>query len=89
MQCRSCGTEIADKALICYRCGAATTDPVRQPYVAKKAPSASQSVFGLLLTAAGVAIAVVTPGITAVDAVAGGVGAIGLAIMGAAFVRKR
>ncbi len=27
MQCRQCGTEIADKALICYRCGAATTEP--------------------------------------------------------------
>jgi uncharacterized membrane protein YvbJ len=26
MQCRQCGTEIADKALICFRCGAATTD---------------------------------------------------------------
>ncbi|MBI4477608.1 MAG: hypothetical protein HY654_10570 [Acidobacteria bacterium] len=25
MICRTCGTEIADKALICYRCGAATT----------------------------------------------------------------
>src|SRR5215471_3089980 len=31
MNCRHCGTEIADKALICYRCGAATTDPVVQP----------------------------------------------------------
>jgi hypothetical protein len=31
MICRHCGTEIADKALICYRCGAATTDPVRKP----------------------------------------------------------
>jgi hypothetical protein len=29
MQCRTCGTEIADKAIVCYRCGAATTDPVR------------------------------------------------------------
>lgn len=27
MQCRNCGTEIADKALICYRCGEATTAP--------------------------------------------------------------
>ena len=27
MICRQCGTEIADKALICYRCGRATTDP--------------------------------------------------------------
>ena len=31
MNCRQCGTEIADKALICYKCGAATTDPVQQP----------------------------------------------------------
>ena len=31
MLCRQCGTEIADKAIICYRCGAATTDPVRRP----------------------------------------------------------
>ena len=30
MNCRQCGTEIADKALICYKCGAATTDPVHQ-----------------------------------------------------------
>jgi uncharacterized membrane protein YvbJ len=28
LKCRQCGTEIADKALICYRCGAATTDSV-------------------------------------------------------------
>lgn len=31
MLCKHCGTEIADKAIVCYRCGAATTDPVRQP----------------------------------------------------------
>lgn len=31
MICRSCGTEIADKAIVCYRCGAGTTDPVRKP----------------------------------------------------------
>ena len=31
MICRQCGTEIADKALVCYRCGAATTDPVYKP----------------------------------------------------------
>jgi hypothetical protein len=27
MKCRHCGTEIADKALICYRCGEATSTP--------------------------------------------------------------
>jgi 4-amino-4-deoxy-L-arabinose transferase-like glycosyltransferase len=31
MKCRQCGTEIADKAIVCYRCGTATTDPVRRP----------------------------------------------------------
>ena len=36
MTCRSCGTEIADKAIICYRCGAATTDPVRKPVAIRR-----------------------------------------------------
>jgi hypothetical protein len=27
MICRNCGTEIADKALVCYRCGTATSEP--------------------------------------------------------------
>jgi len=31
MQCRSCGTTIADKAIICFRCGAPTDLPVRTP----------------------------------------------------------
>ena len=41
MQCRNCGTEIADKALICYRCGTATTEAKYQPYVAPKGRSSS------------------------------------------------
>jgi hypothetical protein len=31
MICKHCGTEIADKALICYRCGHATTEPRIKP----------------------------------------------------------
>ena len=31
MICRQCGTEIADKAIVCYRCGTATADSVRKP----------------------------------------------------------
>jgi uncharacterized membrane protein YvbJ len=27
MKCKHCQTEIADKALICYRCGRSTTEP--------------------------------------------------------------
>jgi hypothetical protein len=30
MLCRNCGIEIADKAIVCYRCGTSTTDPVRK-----------------------------------------------------------
>jgi hypothetical protein len=33
MLCASCQTEIADNALICFRCGAATTDRRREPAV--------------------------------------------------------
>jgi hypothetical protein len=31
MICRQCGTEIADKAIVCYRCGTATTEASRRP----------------------------------------------------------
>ena len=31
MQCRNCGIDIADKALICYRCGTATTEAKFKP----------------------------------------------------------
>jgi len=31
MQCRHCGAEIADKALICYRCGTATAEAKYKP----------------------------------------------------------
>lgn len=31
MVCKHCGAEIAEKALICYRCGNATTEAKRQP----------------------------------------------------------
>ena len=31
MICKHCGTEIAEKALICYRCGTATTEPRVKP----------------------------------------------------------
>lgn len=38
MICKHCGTEIADKALICYRCGQATAAP-------RVKPPAEQSIF--------------------------------------------
>jgi hypothetical protein len=51
MQCRQCGTEIADKAIVCFRCGAATTDPVRKavPIKARRSPILSAGVIILLV----------------------------------------
>lgn len=48
MTCRNCGTEIADKAIVCYRCGTATTDPVRRP-AAVRPRSRLLSTVGLVL----------------------------------------
>jgi hypothetical protein len=54
MLCRNCGTEIADKALICYRCGTATTDPVRR---APAARTGSGSLFPALVALVALIIA--------------------------------
>lgn len=61
MNCRSCGTEIAEKALVCFRCGAATSDPVRQPHLPTKRSPIGPLLAGLGLTAAGVGTVVAVP----------------------------
>ena len=52
MRCRSCGTEIADKALICYRCGTATTEAKFKP----AAPQRSSSAASLVATVVALAL---------------------------------
>jgi hypothetical protein len=42
MTCSNCGTEIADKAIVCYRCGQPTVEARRKPAVV---PSRSRSIF--------------------------------------------
>ena len=49
MICRNCGTEIADKAIVCYRCGEGTKDPVRRPAKVRKRRSRSSVVILLVL----------------------------------------
>jgi hypothetical protein len=50
MICSNCGTEIADKALICYRCGTATTAPrVKPPAVTGRRRSSLPAAFGLII----------------------------------------
>jgi uncharacterized membrane protein YvbJ len=54
MQCRQCGTEIADKAIVCFRCGAGTSDPVRKavPVKPRRSPILSAGVLIALLLVA-------------------------------------
>ena len=51
MKCRECGTEIADKALICFRCGASVEEAVTKPYTPKKTrrPLVVYAVFAILV----------------------------------------
>ena len=51
MKCRNCGTEIADKALICYRCGTATTEAKYQPYVRPKRRRTSTIIYVVIAIA--------------------------------------
>ena len=54
MKCRQCGTEIADKALICFRCGTAVTEAVHKPAEIKKTkrPVVVYVVFAILVVIA-------------------------------------
>ena len=57
MQCRSCGAEIADKALICYRCGTATTEAKYQPAPLPRRSSGGSRTIALVLVIVVVALA--------------------------------
>jgi hypothetical protein len=49
MTCRNCGTEIAEKALICYRCGTATSEPRVAPPAARRRVSRGPLVLALVV----------------------------------------
>jgi uncharacterized membrane protein YvbJ len=56
MQCRKCGIEIAEKALICYRCGTATTEAKYQPVPVPRAGASSSRT--LIVTVIAIAVLV-------------------------------
>jgi hypothetical protein len=49
MICQHCGTEIADKALVCYRCGHATSEPLGRSGQAPKPGSRIPVIAALLV----------------------------------------
>lgn len=48
MKCRQCGTEIADRALICYRCGTATTEAKYKAPPPRRSRRRSPLIIGLI-----------------------------------------
>ena len=56
MKCRSCGAEIAVNALICYKCGTATSEAKIKP-PARRSGLGRSSIAGLILL--GLALAAV------------------------------
>lgn len=65
MKCQNCGTEIAEKALICYRCGEATTAPRIQPPTApsRRGPIPVILVMLVLIAVAVVGLPYLEPGV--------------------------
>jgi len=64
MKCRNCATEISDKALICYRCGEATSAPRIAPPPPPRArgPLAIFITLIVLIAAAVLVLPMLTPG---------------------------
>jgi hypothetical protein len=52
MKCRSCGAEIAEKALICYRCGTATTEAKYQPAAIRSRGRSARLLWVVIVIAA-------------------------------------
>jgi hypothetical protein len=50
MLCRNCGIEIADKAMVCYRCGTPTTEAKYKPAAVR--PNASRASWMFLVALA-------------------------------------
>jgi hypothetical protein len=65
--CRHCGIEIADKALICYRCGTATTEAKFKPAAVKRRspyPLVASVIVLVIMVIAALSIGRTVPGDT-------------------------
>jgi hypothetical protein len=92
MQCRNCGTEIADKAIVCYRCGTATTDPVRKPVPighARTAPPLLSGIAILVVALLLVSFAKMSGYPQYMDAAAIVLALTGAGLLGARLIRRR
>ena len=92
MQCRNCGTEIADKAIVCYRCGVGTTDPVRKPALVpsgRTGPPLLAGIVALVLALAALAGAQASGYPREMDLAASILATVGVLILIARLLRRR
>ena len=92
MQCRNCGTEIADKAIVCYRCGVGTTEPVRKPATltsSRSGPPLVAAVVPLVLALVAVVAAQASGYPREMDAGAAVLAAVGVVILITRLRRRR
>jgi hypothetical protein len=92
MQCRNCGTEIADKAIVCFRCGVGTTDPVRKPVPIKPVGRGMSLVAGivpLLLALAALAVSEASGYPRELDMAAVILASVGILVLIARLLRRR
>jgi zinc-ribbon domain len=61
MKCTNCGTEIADKAIVCFRCGTPTAIPADLRPAAPPAPPRRSVVIPLIIVVLAVVLAVLAP----------------------------
>jgi hypothetical protein len=79
MTCRSCGATIADKAIVCYRCGTPTAGPPAPARPATRARPPWAFVVALLaLALTAVSVAIVSPEYRTAAVVAGSLIAVAL-----------
>jgi hypothetical protein len=93
MQCRNCGTEIADKAIICYRCGTGTTEPIRSPARIKRrspaGPPLAAAIVPFLLALVLIVVAQSSAHAEALTEGAGASALVGVGLLITRMVRRR
>jgi len=93
MQCRNCGTEIADKAIICYRCGTGTTEPIRSPaFVKRRSTAGPPLVAAIVPFLIALVLIVMAQSSAHAEAMTGGAGAsavVGVVLLITRLLRRR
>ena len=88
MKCRACGLEIAEKAIVCYRCGTPTAEPPMTVAPRRRRPAWIAVPLVLIIVALGVWLIPRTPA-ASIDRWAAWVGLVMMALASVLWLRRR